>query len=170
MNEDRSLQVEHRPPQVEHRPHPVATRTTPTPHTRTIRTAHILPVDADLGRVGNALTARIAATKQRLLDGGVMQPIEWGIPGEPDARGKRTFAYFMIDAVIEKRPALDRGALSTDRADGTVLTILDPLSITDDHLFRWGEPIHVYSIKAVDGLLQDEETGVRFASEVTVIR
>ena len=156
--------------QAEHRTRPVATRETPAPHTRTIRTAHVLPVDADLGRVGNALTARIAATKKRLLDGGVMQPVEWGIPGERDERGRRRFTYFMIDAVIEHRPALDRSTLATDRADNTVLVILDPLSITDDHLFRWGDPPHTYSIKAVDGIVQDEDTGVRFASEVTVIR
>ena len=51
-----------------------------------------------------------------------------------------------------------------------MLVILDPLSITDGHLFRWGDPLHVYSIKAIDGIVQDEDTGVRFASEVTVIR
>ena len=156
--------------QAEHRTRPVATRETPAPHTRTIRTAHVLPVDADLGRVGNALTARIAATKKRLLDGGVMQPVEWGIPGPPDVRGRKTYTYFMLDAVIEHRPALDRSTLSTERADNTVLVILDPLSITDDQLFRWGDPLHVYSIKAIEGIVQDEETGVRFASEVTVIR
>ena len=156
--------------QAEFRTRPVATRQTPAPPTRIIRTAHILPVDADLGRVGNALTARIAATKKRLLDGGVMQPVEWGIPGPPDVRGRRVFSYFMLDAVIEDRPGLDRSTLTTDRADNTVLVILDPLAITDDHTFRWGEPPHVYQIKAVDGIVQDEDTGVRFASEVTVIR
>ena len=170
MNEERSLQVEHRPRPVEHRPHPVATRSTPTPHTRTIRTAHILPVEPDLGRVGNALTARIAATKKRLLDGGVMQPIEWGIPGEPDVRGRRVFTYFMLDAHIEQRPALDRGTLDTDRADDTVLIILDPLAITDGHTFRWGAPSHIYSVKAIDGVVQNAATGVRYSSEVTVQR
>ena len=154
----------------EFRTRPVATRQTPAPPTRIIRTAHVLPVDADLGAIGNAITARIAATKKRLLDGGVMQPVEWGIPGPPDVRGRRIFTYFMLDAVIEQRPALDRSTLSTDRADNTVLVILDPLSITDDHLFRWGDPLHVYSIKAIDGIVQDEETGVRFASEVIVLR
>ena len=152
------------------RSRPVATRQTTAPPTRIIRTAHVLPVDADLGSVGNALTARIAATKKRLLYGGVMRPIEWGIPGPPDIRGKRTFTYTMLDAVIEDRPGLDRSAITTDRADNTVLVILDPLSITDDHLFRWGDPPHVYSIKAIDGIVLDAETGVRFASEVTVIR
>ena len=148
----------------------VTKRQTPAAPARIIRTAHVLPVDADLGPIGNAITARIVATKKRLLDGGVMQPVEWGIPGPPDVRGKRTYTYFMIDAVIEHRPALDRSTLSTERADNTVLVILDPLSITDEHTFRWGDPPHVYKIKAVDGLLQNGETGVRFASEVTVIR
>ena len=149
----------------EERSRPVTPR---TQHAR--RTAHVLPVDADLGRVGNALTARIAATKKRLLDGGVMQPVEWGIPGPPDVRGRRIFTYSPIDAVIEQRPALDRSTLSTDRADNTILTILDPLAITDGHVFRWGDPPHVYSLKAVEGLIQDEATGVRVSSEVTVLR
>ena len=136
----------------------------------TRRTTHVLPVDADLGRVGNAITARIAATKQRLLVGGLLQEVEWGIGGEPDIRGRRTFTYSTLDALIEQRPALDRSTIDTDRADNTVLVILEPLAITDEHLFRWGDPPHVYKIKAIDGLLQDEEAGVRFASEVTVLR
>ena len=121
-------------------------------------------------RLDDALTARIASTKNRLLEGGLMQEIEWGIPGEPDIRGRRPFTYTTIDAVIEERPALDRGTLSTDRADNTVLTILDPVAITDEHTFRWGDPPHVYKIKAVEGLLQNGETGTRFFSEVVVLR
>ena len=157
--------------QAEPRTRPVATRQTPTPPTQTIRTTHVLPVDADLGPIGNAITARIAETKRRLLEGGLLRAIEWGIPvGMPDIRGRRTYEYSEIDALIEQRPALDRGTLSTDRADNTVLVILDPLSITDEHLFRWGEPIHVYRIKAVDGIVQDAASGIRFASEVVVQR
>ena len=155
--------------QAELRTRPVATRQTPAPRS-TIRTAHVLPVDADLGRVGNAITARIAAAKRRLLDGGVLQPVEWGIPGERDVMGRRPYTYTPLDAFIEHRPALDRSTIDTDRADKTVLIILEPLAITDEHLFRWGDPPHVYKIKAVDGIVQDEETGVRFSSEVTVIR
>ena len=83
-----------------------------------------------------------------------MQPIEWGIPGEPDVRGRKVFTYFMLDALIEQRPALDRGSgFTTDRSDDTVLIILDPLAITDGHTFRWGEPSHTYSVKAVDGIV-----------------
>ena len=93
-----------------------------------------------------------------------------GIPGARDVRGRRTFTFSTIDAFIEQRPALDRSTLTTERADDTVLTFLDPLAITDEHLFRWGEPPHTYRIKAVDGVIQDAETGTRFASEVTVIR
>ena len=121
-------------------------------------------------RLDDALTARLLATKKRLLDGGVMQPVEWGIPGEPDIRGRRPFTYTTIDAVIEERPALDRETLGTERSDNTVVTILDPLAITDEHLFRWGDPPHSHKVKAIDGLLQDEETGTRYFSEVTVIR
>ena len=120
--------------------------------------------------IADALTARIAATKRRLTAGGVLQPVEWGVPGEPDIRGRRIFTYSMLDALIEQRPALDRGTLSTDRADNTVLTILDPVAISDSHTFRWGEPPHVYKIKAVEGLLKNAETGTRYASEITVIR
>ena len=119
----------------------------------------------------DALTARINAAKRRLLAGGLLQEIEWGVPsGEPDIRGRRTYEYSMLDALIEQRPALDRSTIDTDRADNTVLTILDPVAILTEHLFRWGDPPHVYKIKAVEGLVQNGETGVRFASEVTVIR
>ena len=95
------------------------------------------PVDAKRRRFADALTARIAATKRSLTAGGMLQPVEWGVPGEPDIRGRRIFTYSMLDALIEQRPALDRGTLSTDRADNTVLTILDPLAISDSHTFRW---------------------------------
>ena len=121
----------------------------------------------------DALTARVEAAKQRLLDGGMLLEIEWGVivpQDPPDPRGRKTYAFSPIDAFIEQRPALDRGAISTDRSDNTVLLILDPLAISDEHLFRWGDPPHVYSIKAVDGIVQDEESGTRYASEVTVIR
>ena len=119
----------------------------------------------------DALTARIATAKKRLLDGGLLQEIEWGVQsGERDERGRVTITYTPLDALIEQRPALDRGTLDTDRADNTVLVIFDPLAITDEHTFRWGDPAHTYSVKAVDGVIKNEETGVRFSSEVTVIR
>ena len=123
-----------------------------------------------------AITARIAAAKSRLVEGGLLQEVEWGVvvpvvlPDLPDPRGRKTYAYTTLHAFIEQRPALDRGTLSTDRADATVLVILDPLAITDEHLFRWGEPPHTYQVKAIDGILQDEETGTRYASEVVLIR
>ena len=118
-----------------------------------------------------ALTAKIAAAKRRLLDGGLLQLVSWGVPvGERDERGRITYAYSDLDAFIEQRPALDRSTIDTDRADNTVLTILDPVAITDEHLFRWGEPVHAYKVKAIDGVLQNEQTGVRYASEIVVIR
>ena len=123
-----------------------------------------------MSRIADALTARIAAAKRRLLAGGVLQVISWGVPGEPDIRGQRTFIYSMLHALIEQRPGLERDSATTDRSDNTVLTILDPVAILDDHRFRWGDPPHTYSVKAIDGLLQDEELGTRYASEVTVIR
>ena len=121
----------------------------------------------------DALTARIAAAKRRLLEGGMLQVVDWGVVvpmDPPDPRGRKTYAFSPIDAFIEQRPALDRGAISTERSDNTVLVILDPLAITDADLFRWGDPPHSHKVKAIDGLLQDEETGTRYASEVTVIR
>ena len=125
-------------------------------------------------RLDSAITARIAAMKRRLKAGGMLQRVEWGIPDPPlvppDVRGRKTFTYTMLDVLIELRPALDRDRITTDRADDTVLTILDPLAITDEHFFRWGEPPDTYSVKSIDGIVQDEETGTRYASEVTVIR
>ena len=120
-----------------------------------------------------AITARIAAIKKRLLAGGLLQPIEWGVvvpQDPPDPRGRKVYAYSDIDAFIEARPALDRSTRDTERADNTVLVILDPLAIADTDLFRWGEPPQTYKVKAIDGLISDEETGTRYASEVTVIR
>ena len=133
-----------------------------------------------MSRRAEAITARVAASKRRLLMGGMLRSIEWGIPDPPldppdplyppDVYGRRTFTYTPLDALIEERPALDRKRLTTERADNTVLTILDPVAITDEHLFRWGDPPDTYSVKKIDGVIQDEETGTRFFSTVTVLR
>ena len=121
--------------------------------------------------LANAITARVAATKRRLLASGVLREISWlRKRGSIDSRGRQGVSTTPLDALIEQRPAIDRGRISTERADATVLTILDPVAITDSDTFMWGNPPHVYSVKAIDGLLQDEITGVRFSSEVTVIR
>ena len=85
-------------------------------------------------------------------------------------RGRKTYAYSDLDAFIEQRSALDRSSTDTDQADATLLIILDELAITDEHLFRYGDPPHTYKVKAIDGLIQDEDTGTRYVSEVTVIR
>ena len=123
------------------------------------------------GPIANSLTSGIATIKRTLLAGGLLRSIEWlKRTGDKDERGRQTASSTMIDALIEQRPALDRSTIDTDRADNTVLIILDPLSISDDHLFRWGDPPHTYRIKQIDGIVQDEETGLRFSSEVTVIR
>ena len=121
--------------------------------------------------LADTLTRTIAAKKRALLKGGILQPIQWlRKTGPIDVRGRQAVSTTLIDALIEQRPALDRDRSDTDRADDTVLTILDPLAIIDSDLFRWGDPPDTYSIKKIDGLLQDEDTGVRFSSEVIVIR
>ena len=118
------------------------------------------------------LTRRIRAAKRKLEAGGVMRQVEWRIPtGQRDERGSQTITTKMIDGFIEDRPALDRNeARTTERQDNTVLLILDPLAIFDTHTFRWGNPGHVYRIKAIVGILKDVDTGVRYYSEITVIR
>ena len=88
----------------------------------------------------------------------------------PDPRGRKTTRIRTWTRSLNSVPLWTVGALSTERSDNTVLHILDPVAITDEHLFRWGDPPHVYKIKAVDGLLQDEATGTRYASEVVLIR
>ena len=119
----------------------------------------------------DALTTRIAAAKRRCLEGGLLQEVEWlRRTGEKDQRGRQAVSVTLIDAFIEDRPGLDRGTNGTERADNIVLVILDPLAITDTDLFRWGAPPQTYKIKAIDGLLKDEETGTRYASEVIVLR
>ena len=124
-----------------------------------------------LGPKARAITARIAILKRRLLAGGALREVEWRRrTGEPDVRGRYAVTTTLIDAFIEQRPALDRSRIDTNRADNTVLTILDPLAIIDTDTFKWGDPPDVYQVKKVDGLVQDEETGTRYASEVTVLR
>ena len=83
-------------------------------------------------------------------------------------RGRQAVSVSLLDALIEQRPGLDRSTIDTDRADDTVLTILDPVAITDEHTFRWGG--HTYKVSKIDGVVKSESTGVRFSSEVTVIR
>ena len=119
----------------------------------------------------DAITERIAAAKRRLKAGGLLQPVEWlRKTGPRDERGRQDVTATLLFAFIEQRPALDRGAVSTERSDDTVLVILDPLAITDTDTFRWGTPEHVYSVKKIEGVVENTETGVRYSSEVTVIR
>ena len=133
--------------------------------------AAVLSKRVRAGAKARAITARIAILKRRLLTGGTLREVQWRQrTGEPDVRGRYAVTTTLLDALIEQRPALDRDRVTTERADNTVLTILDPVAITDSDTFRWGDPFHTYSVKKVDGIVQDEETGVRFASEVTVLR
>ena len=51
----------------------------------------------------DVLSARIAAAKRRLLDGGLLQLVSWGVPvGERDERGRITYSYSDLDAYIEQ--------------------------------------------------------------------
>ena len=88
----------------------------------------------------DALIARIAAAKQRLLDGGLLQLVSWGVPvGERDERGRITYAYSDLDAFIEERTRSrpwERSAPT--RSDDIKLIVLDPLAITDEDLVPMG--------------------------------
>ena len=58
----------------------------------------------------DALTARIAAIKQRLLVGGLLMEVEWQRrTGVKDVRGRQAVDTTLLDVLIEQRPALDRG-------------------------------------------------------------
>ena len=121
--------------------------------------------------MGLADTTTRAIAQAKRIATPFLQPVEWlRRTGDRDERGRQAVTVTMIDALIEDMPALDRGAIASDRNDNTVLTILEPVAIKDSDTFRWGDPAHAYKIKKIDGVVQDEETGVRFASEVTVIR
>ena len=88
----------------------------------------------------DVLTARIEAAKAWLLAGGLLQEVEWGVPsGDRDERGRVTITYTPIDAFIEQRPALDRGAASAPkRADNIrCSTSSTPWRSTDEHTFRF---------------------------------
>ena len=121
------------------------------------------------GPLANSLTSGIATIKSTLLAGGLLRAVEWHRPtGVKDVRGRQAVEVKLLDALIEQRPGLSRSTIDTDRSDDTVLTILDPVAITDSHTFRWGD--HTYKVSKVDGVVKNETTGVRFSSEVTVIR
>ena len=82
--------------------------------------------------LADTLTRTVAATKRRMLAGGILQEVEWRQrTGEPDVRGRQAVSTTLIDAFIEQRPELNRDRIATDREDDTVLTILDPVAITD---------------------------------------
>ena len=108
--------------------------------------------------------------KSTLLQGGLLRSVQWlQRTGDKDERGRQAVTVKLLDAFIEKRDELDRGTpRSTDRIDATLLIILDPVKISDQDTFRWGG--HTYKVEKIDGVVKNEATGVRFSSEVTVIR
>ena len=125
-----------------------------------------------MSRRADAITARIAAVKKRLLVGGMLRSVEWLRKAGPiDVRGRQGVSTTLIDALIQSRPGLDRGiARATDRSDNIMVYVFDAVAILDTDTFRWGDQPHVFSVKKVAGLIQDEDSGIRFFSEVTVIR
>ena len=127
-----------------------------------------IPADRT-GPIAAALTSGISTIKSTLLDGGLLRSVEWRRrSGKKDLRGRQTISTTLIDVFIEARPALTRSPLDTSRADDIVLLILDEVAVTDADTFRWGG--HVYKVSKVDGVVKNESTGIRFSSEVTVIR
>ena len=121
------------------------------------------------GPIATSLGAGIAQIKRTLLAGGLLRSIEWHQrTGDKDERGRQAVTVKLLDVFIEQRPGLDRSTIETDRADNTVFIVLEPVAITDDDTFRWGD--HLYKVSKIDGVVQNAATGVRFSSEVTVIR
>ena len=104
-----------------------------------------IPADRT-GPLAVALTNGIAILKSTLLAGGLLRSIQWRRrTGERDVRGRQAVTTTLIDALIEQRPELNRDRIDTDREDDTVLTILDPVAITDSDTFLWGD--HVYKVE-----------------------
>ena len=107
-----------------------------------------------------ALTARIAAAKRRLLDGGLLQEVEWGVVpavGERTNAGAITYAYSdRLTRSSNSAPSWTVGRHQTpkDLMNSRAPVILDPVAINDDQLFRFGDPLHTYSIKAINGLAE----------------
>ena len=121
------------------------------------------------GPLANSLTRGVVSIKRTLLRGGLLRSVQWHQrTGEKDIRGRQAVSISLLDVLIEQRPGLERDALTTDRSDDTVVTVLDPVAITDTDTFRWGG--HTYKISKIDGVVKNEATGTRFSSEVTVIR
>ena len=122
--------------------------------------------------IARAISARIMATKRRLKAGGLLRQVEWGKRGPQirgNVRGRRTFTYTPLDVFIVRETGLNRGSgFTTERADDIKLIVLDPVAITDSDSFRWGD--NTYSVSKIDGVIKNESTGVRFYSEVIVIR
>ena len=116
-----------------------------------------------------SLSGVISTIKRTLLNGGLLRSVQWHRrTGDKDVRGRQGVSVALLDVLIEQRPGLSRSTIDTARSDDTVLTVLDPVAIKDTDTFRWGG--HTYKISKIDGVIKNEVTGVRFSSEVTVIR
>ena len=129
----------------------------------------LVPADRT-GPLATQLSQGIAQMKSTLLQGGLLRSVQWlQRTGDKDERGRQAVTTKLLDALIERRPGLDRNeARVTEQQDQTLLIILDPISVSTDDLFRWGG--HSYKVSKIDGVVKNEATGVRFSSEVVVIR
>ena len=119
--------------------------------------------------LADSLTQGITQIKSTLKNGGLLRPVEWlRRTGEVDVRGRQDVSVTLLDVFIESEVSLDRATIDTDRADRIKLLILEPVAVKDTDLFRWGD--HSHKVESVTGVLENESTGVRFSSEVVLIR
>ena len=131
--------------------------------------AELLSPSDRTGPLANSLTRGVVSIKRTLLNGGLLRSVQWlRRTGDKNVRGRQAVSISLLDVLIEQQPGLARSAITTDQSDDTVLTILDPVAIKDTDTFRWGG--HTYKVKKIEGVIKNEVTGVRFSSEVTVIR
>ena len=127
----------------------------------------------DLMGLDKEISARIAATKRRLMEGGLLQEVQWGVPGPRIGVGldaRLSFTWKPLFVYIRSQQGIARGRSDTNRVDSTLVVVLDEVAIDTSDRFQWGEPPHVYKIKSVSGFIRDEDRGTRYASEVTVQR
>ena len=68
------------------------------------------------GPIANSLTSGVATIKQTLLAGGLLRSVQWCKPGKRDVRGRRTFSFSMLDALIEQRGDYRRTHVSMGRS------------------------------------------------------
>ena len=119
--------------------------------------------------LATTLTAGIATAKRALSSGGLLQPVTWERrSGEHDMYGRQAVTTSTLMVLIEDREGITRAEREIERADRTVLTILEPVAVQDTDTFTWGGKTH--AVAHLEGVVEDETTGTRFSTEVTVIR